>query len=180
MPSTTLAGVAVRATNDTNRREPAALLLERRVDHGLHVLIESPLTDVRDHAHHRQPLAAIVQAHAPAERLARTTRKAFAHDALADDRHFRRVRRVPCGELASRQQRNPHGREIARVDLRRAGKERRLRLTLDVEVALDEHHAERRRVDQARGLHAWQILDALEHAARERLDALGLVVKAFG
>ena len=122
----------------------------------------------------------IVQAHAPAERLARTTRKVFAHDALADDRHFRRVRRVPCGELASRQQRNPHGLEIARVDLRRAGIERRLRLTLDLEVALDEHHAERRRVDQARGLHARQVLDAIEHAARERLDALGLVVEAFG
>ena len=56
-------------------QEPAAVLLERRVDHWLHALIESPLTDVRDDAHHRQPLAAIAQAHAPAERLARTTRK---------------------------------------------------------------------------------------------------------
>ena len=85
-----------------------------------------------------------------------------------------------CGEIASRQQRNPHGGEIARFNLRRAGKESRLRLTLDVEVALDEHHAERRRVDQARGLHAWKILDAIEHAARERLGALGRVGEAFG
>src|SRR5205823_9616318 len=113
--------------------EVAAILLERHVEHGLHWLIESPLTDVRGYAHHRQPLAAIVQADAPAERLARTTRKAFARNALADDRHFRRVRRVPCGELASRQLRNLHGLEIARVDLRLAGIELRLRLTLDVE-----------------------------------------------
>ena len=54
--------------------------------------------DVRDHAHHRQPLAGIVHAHAPAERRARPTRKVLAHDALADDCHFRRARRVPCGE----------------------------------------------------------------------------------
>ena len=49
-----------------------------------------------------------------------------------------------------------------------------------LELALDEHHAERRRVDHARGCHARQVLDAIEHAARERLDALGLVVEALG
>src|SRR5207244_12550089 len=81
--------------------EPATILLEWHVEHGLHFAIESPLSDVRDHAHHRQPLAATVQAHAPAERLARTTRNAFAHDALADDRHLRRCPRVPSGEVPS-------------------------------------------------------------------------------
>ena len=106
--------------------------------------------------------------------------KVLAHDALADDRHFRRCGRVAGGELASRQQRNPHRREIARLDLRHADIERRLRLTLDLEVALDEHHGEGHRVDQARGLHARQGLDAIEHAARERMDALGLGVEACG
>jgi hypothetical protein len=43
-----------------------------------------------------------------------------------------------------------------------------------------EHHAERRRVDQARGLHARQVLDPIEHAARERMDALGLIGEAVG
>jgi hypothetical protein len=86
MPSTTLPGVVVRATNATNRSR-----------NGLSCscwLIESPLPDVRDHAHHRQPVALIAHAHASAERLGRTTGKVFAHDALADDRHFQRCRRV--------------------------------------------------------------------------------------
>src|SRR2546427_12768958 len=69
---------------------------------------------------------------------------------------------------------------LFRSDLRPAGIELRLRLTLDVEFVADEHHAERGRVDQARGLHARQVLDAIEHAARERMDALGLVVEALG
>src|SRR6266496_922132 len=63
--------------------EPATILLEWHVEHGLHFAIESPLSDVRDHAHHRQPFAAIVQTHSPAKRLTRTTRKIFAYDALA-------------------------------------------------------------------------------------------------
>ena len=75
-------------------------------------------------AHHRQPLAAIdhVHAHAPAERLARPPGK-----------HSRTMRSLTIAtfiaaavsvgrELASRQRRNSHGLEIARLDLRRAGK----------------------------------------------------------
>ena len=52
------AGGCGRARDERHEpHEPAAVLLERHVDHRLHVPIESPLTDVRDHAHHRQPLA---------------------------------------------------------------------------------------------------------------------------
>ena len=182
MPSTTLPGVGRARDERHEPQEPATVLLEGHVDHRLHVALEAHLTDVSDHAHHRQPLAAIehVHAHAPAERLARTTGKAFAHDALADDPHLHRGRRVLGRELASCQQRNFHGLEIARLDLRRAGKKRRLRLPLDLEVALDEHPAERHRVDQARGRHARQGLDAIEDAAGERMDAFGLAGEAFG
>ena len=83
-------------------------------------------------------------------------------------------------EVASRQQRNLHGLEVAGVDFRRAGEERRLWLALDVEVALDEHHAEGHRVDHACGRHAGHSLDAFEHVAGEGVDALGLAVQAFG
>src|SRR6186997_1320587 len=54
------------------------------------------------------------------------------------------------------------------VNSRPASSELRLRLTLDPEVAADEHPPERCRVDQARGLYAGQMLDALEHSACER------------
>ena len=59
---------------------------------------------IRDYADDRQPFAAVIQPHAPAECFGRTTGKVLsavalakadcAHDALADDRHFQRCRRV--------------------------------------------------------------------------------------
>ena len=88
------------------------------VDQGLQLLIKTPLMDVGDHAHDRQPVARIVQADAPAERLGRTARTAFAHDAFADDRDLRRVRGVLGGELAPGHEGNPHAREIGRASCR--------------------------------------------------------------
>ena len=175
----------VRRTNDTNRMKPLRSCCKEHVEHGLHVPIESPLTDVRDHAHHRQPLAAIAHAHAPAERLRadHPGKDLRPHDALADNRHLRRVRRVPCGELASRQQRNPHGLENSprRIFGVPALRLRSLSRASTPKIVLDEHHAERRRVNQARGRHARQGMDAIEHAARERINtAFGLAGELLG
>src|SRR5262245_2449021 len=117
----------------------------------------------------------IPQSHASPECLTRTGRKIFAHDTLADDRYFRRSRSVLRGELASCQHQNSHCLEIARIDRGPPGVERWFGLALDAKLVADEHPAEWNGVDQTRGLQTWQVLDAIEHVARERVDAIGLV-----